>query len=101
MAVFSLWARTSGAGGVRSRRTIASARPPCNAANVTDDAVIPSFDALRRLPGAGVRHAWDVWGRGDNLGTLNRLTGPVVAAAASGVRTGRRIGGAPALGPRG
>ena len=33
-----------------------------------------------------------MWGRGDNLGTLNRLTGPVVAAAASGVRTGERIG---------
>ena len=39
-----------------------------------------------------MRHAWDVWGRGDNLGTLNRLTGPVVAAAASGVRTGERVG---------
>ena len=39
-----------------------------------------------------MRHAWDVWGRGDNLGTLNRLTGPVVAAAASGVRTGMRVG---------
>lgn len=65
---------------------------PCNAANVTDDAVIPSFDALPRLPGSGVQHAWDVWGRGDNLGTLNRLTGPVVAAAASGVRTGERVG---------
>jgi kynurenine formamidase len=59
---------------------------------VTDDGVIPAFDALPRLPGSGVRHAWDVWGRGDNLGTLNRLTGPVVAAAASGVRTGERVG---------
>jgi hypothetical protein len=59
---------------------------------VTDDAVIPPFDALPRLPGSGVQHAWDVWGRGDNLGTLNRLTGPVVAAAASGVRTGERVG---------
>ena len=65
---------------------------PCNAANVTDDAVIPSFDALPRLPGSGVQHAWDVWGRGDNLGTLNRLTGPVVAAAAAAVRTGERVG---------
>jgi len=92
MAVLWLWARTSGAAGVRSRRTIASALPPCNVANVTDDAVIPPYDALPRLPGSGVRHAWDVWGRGDNLGTLNRLTGPVVAAAASGVRTGERVG---------
>ncbi len=87
-----MWARTSGAGGVRSRRTIATVLPSCNAANVTDDAVIPPFDALPRLPGSGMQHAWDVWGRGDNLGTLNRLTGPVVAAAASGVRTGERIG---------
>lgn len=54
--------------------------------------MIPAFDALPRLPGWGVQHAWDVWGRGDNLGTLNRLTGPVVAAAAAAVRTGERIG---------
>jgi kynurenine formamidase len=59
---------------------------------VTDDGVIPPFDALPRLPGTGVQHAWDVWGPGDNLGTLNRLTGPVVAAASSCVLTGERIG---------
>jgi kynurenine formamidase len=59
---------------------------------VTDDAVIPPFDSLPRLPANGVQHAWDVWGRGDNLGTLNRLTGPAVAAAAGCVRTGERIG---------
>ncbi|HVT68981.1 MAG TPA: cyclase family protein [Trebonia sp.] len=56
------------------------------------DAAIPPFDSLPRLPGNGVQHAWDLWGRGDNLGTLNRLTGPVVAAAAACVRTGERIG---------
>ena len=39
-----------------------------------------------------MQHAWDVWGRGDNLGTLNRLTPPVIAAAAACVRTGERIG---------
>ena len=44
---------------------------------------MPSFDAFSGLPGSGLRHAWDVWGPGDNLGTLNRLTGPVVAAAAA------------------
>jgi kynurenine formamidase len=60
---------------------------------VTDDAVIPPFDSLPRLPGNGVQHAWGVWGPGDNLGTLNRLTGPAVTAAAAGcVRTGERIG---------
>jgi Putative cyclase len=63
-----------------------------NVADVTDDLVIPPFDALPRLPGNGAQHAWDVWGRGDNLGTLNRLTGPAVAAATGCVRTGTRIG---------
>ena len=63
-----------------------------NVADVTDDAVIPPFASLPNLPGNGVQHAWDVWGRGDNLGTLNRLTGPAVAAASAGVRTGERIG---------
>jgi len=63
-----------------------------NVADVTDDAVIPPFASLPKLPGNGVQHAWDVWGRGDNLGTLNRLTGPAVAAASAGVRTGERIG---------
>jgi kynurenine formamidase len=59
---------------------------------VTDDAAIPAFDSLPRLPSTGVQHAWDVWGRGDNLGTLHRLTGPAVAAGAAAVRTGERIG---------
>jgi kynurenine formamidase len=63
-----------------------------NVADVTDDSAIPAFDSLPRLPGNNVQHAWDVWGRDDNLGTLNRLTGPVVAAAAAGVRAGERIG---------
>jgi kynurenine formamidase len=63
-----------------------------NVADVTDDAVIPPFASLPKLPGNGVQHAWDVWGRSDNLGTLNRLTGPAVAAASAGVRTGERIG---------
>ena len=50
------------------------------------------FDELPVLPGSGLRHAWEVWGPGDNPGTLNRLTGPVVAAAAAAVRTGERVG---------
>jgi hypothetical protein len=50
------------------------------------------FDELPRLAQSGLRHSWDVWGPGDNLGTLNRLTPQVVAAAASCVRTGERIG---------
>jgi len=53
---------------------------------------VPPFDTLPRLPGNGVQHAWDVWGRGDNLGTLNRLTADAVAAGAACVRSGERIG---------
>jgi kynurenine formamidase len=59
---------------------------------VTDDAVNPEFDSLPRLPGSGIQQAWDVWGRAGSLGTLNRLTGPVIAAAAACVRTGERVG---------
>ncbi len=56
------------------------------------DAVVVPFDELPLLPETGLRHSWHVHGPGDQLGTLNRLTGPVVAAAAAGVRTGERIG---------
>ncbi len=52
----------------------------------------PMFDELPRLAGSGYRHSWDVWGASDQLGTLNRLTPRVVAAAAGCVRTGERIG---------
>jgi kynurenine formamidase len=55
------------------------------------DGSIPAFDELPALSN-GVRHAWDVWGPGDNLGTLSRLTPDVVAAAAACVRTGERVG---------
>ncbi len=61
--------------------------------NVTepDTAVVP-FDELPRLPQSGLRHSWHVHGPGDQFGTLNRLTGDVVAAATAAVRTGERIG---------
>jgi kynurenine formamidase len=74
------------------RRPIATSGVSGNVADVIDDAVIPPFDSLPRLPGNGVQSAWDVWGPGDNLGTLNRLTGPAVTAATGCVRTGERIG---------
>jgi kynurenine formamidase len=54
--------------------------------------VVVAYDELPRLSGSGLRHSWDVHGPGDQLGTLNRLTGPVVAAAMAAVRTGERIG---------
>jgi kynurenine formamidase len=50
------------------------------------------FDDLPRLPESGLRHSWEHYGPGDQLGTLNRLTAAVVAAAAGCVRTGERIG---------
>jgi kynurenine formamidase len=62
--------------------------------NVTTvaDSVVVAFDELPLLPESGLQHSWDLYGPGDQLGTLNRLTGPVVAAAAASVRTGERIG---------
>jgi kynurenine formamidase len=54
--------------------------------------VVVPFDELPLLPESGLRHSWDLHGPGDQLGTLNRLTGPVAAAAAATVRTGERIG---------
>jgi len=59
--------------------------------SVTDSVAVP-FDKLPVLPGSGLRHSWDVHGPGDQLGTLNRLTPAVVAAATAGVRTGERVG---------
>jgi len=76
----------------------AGPRPFCTVTGVSQthasdhDGTLVPFDELPRLPGSGLRHAWDVWGPGDNLGTLNRLTGPVVAAAMAAVRTGERVG---------
>jgi hypothetical protein len=58
---------------------------------VADNAVVP-YDELPLLPESGLRHSWDLHGPGDQLGTLNRLTAPVVAAAMGTVRTGERIG---------
>jgi hypothetical protein len=56
------------------------------------DRVVVPFDELPVLPGTGLRHSWDVHGRGDQLGTLNRLTPAVVAAATASVRSGERVG---------
>src|ERR1700740_1409340 len=62
--------------------------------NVTTvaDSVVVAFDELPLLPESGLQHSWDLYGPGDQLGTLNRLTGPVGAAGAPRVRTGERIG---------
>jgi kynurenine formamidase len=58
---------------------------------VADSVGVP-YNELPRLPESGLRHSWDLHGPGDQLGTLNRLTAPVVAEAMGAVRTGERIG---------
>jgi hypothetical protein len=51
----------------------------------------PAFADLPTLPDRDERHAWDVWGRDDELGTVN-LIGPEQRVAAAGtVRTGEMV----------
>lgn len=52
---------------------------------------LPDFDDLPELEGLGLRHAWEVWGRDDALGTINLVTPDRVAKAAGLVRTGQLI----------
>ena len=52
---------------------------------------LPSYDELPELEGVGVRHAWDVWGRDDELGSINLVTPARVARAATSVRTGELV----------
>lgn len=55
-----------------------------------DSATVP-FAELPQLGVTGLRHSWDVFGRGDRLGTLNRLTPDVVQQALRSVRSGARV----------
>ncbi|WP_028927673.1 cyclase family protein [Pseudonocardia acaciae] len=55
------------------------------------DDELPKYAELPGLGVPGVRHAWRVFGAGDELGTLNLLTDDRVASAVAEVRTGRRI----------
>ncbi|MFD5247757.1 cyclase family protein [Amycolatopsis sp. NPDC058340] len=51
----------------------------------------PPFAELPTLPDRDEHHAWDVWGRADEIGTLN-LIGPAQRlAAARTVRSGRMV----------
>lgn len=53
---------------------------------------VPAYHELPSLDGAGdVKHAWQVWGDGDRLGTMNRLTDATALAALAVARTGRRV----------
>jgi hypothetical protein len=53
--------------------------------------MIPKFAELPVLGETGERHAWDVWGREDELGSLNRIGPDQVRAASRLVRAGRII----------
>ena len=51
----------------------------------------PMFKDLPLVEGTDERHAWDVWGRDDNLGSLNRVGPEQVRAASRLVRSGEII----------
>ncbi|VDB85209.1 unnamed protein product [Peniophora sp. CBMAI 1063] len=69
----------------RLQKTLAHLSPP------NEGRKLPSFDELPKfhdMPGC----AWDVWGAGDQLGTVNLLTDDVVRrAAAEEIRTGESV----------
>jgi kynurenine formamidase len=52
------------------------------------DADYPKYDDLPRIEKLRARHAWDVFGPGDELGRLNLLTADVAREASAGVRRG-------------
>jgi kynurenine formamidase len=58
---------------------------------MTVTALEPAYDELPMLGASQLRHAWEVFGEGDELGTLNRISDDVVRDAVTLVRTGRRI----------
>ncbi|KAL3448114.1 hypothetical protein BJX65DRAFT_307401 [Aspergillus insuetus] len=53
---------------------------------------VPPFSALPLNPTHPRHSAWDVWGKDDQLGTLNHLTPQVVVQAKDEIRSGVRIG---------
>jgi kynurenine formamidase len=53
--------------------------------------MIPKFSELPTVADTEERHAWDVWGRDDTLGSLNRVGPEQIRAAGQLVRTGRVI----------
>lgn len=52
------------------------------------EVTFPDFDDLPEIEALGLRHAWDVFGRSDRLGTLHRLQPANVLAAVRLVRIG-------------
>ena len=55
------------------------------------DVELPAYDELPVIEAIGYRYAWDVFGRDDDLGTVNLLTPELVLAAAGLVREGRAV----------
>ena len=55
------------------------------------DSRTPTFSELPTLPESNERHAWDVWGRQDQLGSVNRIGPDEVAAAARLVNSGKVV----------
>jgi Putative cyclase len=53
--------------------------------------LLPSYDELPEVPGLGLRHAWDVFGDDDVLGSINLVTPARVARAAASVTTGELV----------
>lgn len=53
---------------------------------------IPSYDELPLIEETGERHAWDVFGRDDNIGAMNFIGPDQILKAARLVRKGRVIG---------
>lgn len=51
----------------------------------------PPFHELPLLPESEERHAWDVWGRADELGSVNRLGAEQVLGACRSVTEGKVI----------
>jgi len=49
---------------------------------------VPRYDELPLLGTTNERHAWDVWGRDDSLGSVNRLTPERVLAGVGCIRSG-------------
>ena len=52
---------------------------------------IPRYSQLPIIEGTGERHSWDVFGRDDELGTLNFIRPETVVKAAHGVQEGRVV----------
>jgi hypothetical protein len=55
------------------------------------DGLLPTYDELPEISGLHFRHAWEVYGPDDELGSINLVTPERVARAARAVSTGELI----------